>query len=143
LRAAHLAGLVHGHLQAESLVLTADGTVKLCGLGEPPWLAAELAGARSEPGVLEDLASLGQIAAGWAALAAERKSSAKRIDELSPILKRLTAPAERDRYLEAHALFEDLERSIANLPADVDSWERLLGFVRNRGIEEGDLRESA
>jgi hypothetical protein len=90
-----------------------------------------------------DLASLGQLAAGWAALAAERKSSARRIEELSPILKRLTAPAEIDRYRDAQALFEDLERSIANLHADADSWERLLDFVRNRGMDEGDLRESA
>src|SRR5207248_7447272 len=38
LAAAHQAGLVHGHLSPQSAILTADGTVKLAGFGEPPWL---------------------------------------------------------------------------------------------------------
>src|SRR5262249_59136605 len=38
LRTAHQAGLIHGHLDAEGIVLTGDGTLKLCGFGEPEWL---------------------------------------------------------------------------------------------------------
>src|SRR5262249_17789984 len=37
---AHSAGLIHGHLDAASFVLAGDGVLKLCGLGEPRWLAA-------------------------------------------------------------------------------------------------------
>ncbi len=40
LRTAHEAGLVHGALEASSLVCTPDGVVKLCGVGQPRWLAA-------------------------------------------------------------------------------------------------------
>jgi serine/threonine protein kinase len=38
IHAAHAAGLAHGHLQANRILLTADGVVKIAGFGEPHWL---------------------------------------------------------------------------------------------------------
>jgi chromosome segregation ATPase len=38
MEAAHAAGLTHGHLQANRILLTADGSVKIAGFGEPDWL---------------------------------------------------------------------------------------------------------
>src|SRR5262249_9674952 len=38
LHTSHQAGLVHGHLRPGLFLLTGEGTLKLCGLGEPPWL---------------------------------------------------------------------------------------------------------
>src|SRR5437879_3860323 len=52
LHAAHVAGLVHGHIQANRILLTADGVVKIAGFGEPDWLVAsqksEIRGQKSE-----------------------------------------------------------------------------------------------
>jgi chromosome segregation ATPase len=38
IHAAHAAGLAHGHLQANRILLTSDGVVKIAGFGEPRWL---------------------------------------------------------------------------------------------------------
>jgi chromosome segregation ATPase len=38
IHAAHAAGLAHGHLQANRILLTSDGVVKIAGFGEPSWL---------------------------------------------------------------------------------------------------------
>src|SRR5205807_3835160 len=38
LATAHHAGVVHGHLSDAMMILTADGVLKIRGLGEPPWL---------------------------------------------------------------------------------------------------------
>ena len=40
LQATHAEGLAHGNLHAGSFVMTGGGVLKLCGLGEPRWLAA-------------------------------------------------------------------------------------------------------
>jgi trichohyalin len=39
IHAAHSAGLAHGHLQANRILLTSDGVVKIAGFGEPSWLS--------------------------------------------------------------------------------------------------------
>ena len=39
LQAVHTAGLAHGRIGPSSFVFTAGGALKLCGLGEPVWLA--------------------------------------------------------------------------------------------------------
>src|SRR5439155_3452 len=59
LEAAHQAGLVHGHLTAELVLLTGEGIVKLCGFGEPHWLRAAGGEAAEEPAA--DLAALGRL----------------------------------------------------------------------------------
>jgi uncharacterized phage infection (PIP) family protein YhgE len=41
LHAAHNAVLTHGHLQANRILLTADGVVKIAGFGEPEWLVSQ------------------------------------------------------------------------------------------------------
>lgn len=62
LRAAHQAGLVHGHLTPEQVWLTDDGVVKVAGLGlEPPRLAAGPAARQPDP--REDLAALRRLLA--------------------------------------------------------------------------------
>jgi serine/threonine protein kinase len=52
LHAAHSTGLVHGHLQANRVLLTADGVIKIAGFGEPDWLVpsqkSEVRGQKSE-----------------------------------------------------------------------------------------------
>src|SRR5205085_511144 len=66
LEAAHQAGLVHGHLTPELVLLTGEGIVKLCGLGEPHWLAVP-ASAEPVEDAAADLRALGEIASGWCA----------------------------------------------------------------------------
>ena len=68
LQAAHEAGMCHGRLDSAAFLLTSAGVLKLCGLGEPPWLAG-VAFTSSEPDVTGDLAGLGACASAWAALA--------------------------------------------------------------------------
>ncbi len=95
LRTAHDAGMVHGALQAASFVCTPEGVIKLCGLGEPCWLA--VAPADAETDAAADLRALGRIAAGWSAsaTAAPRKGKNKAMPEaLEGVLARLTGQAE-------------------------------------------------
>src|SRR5262249_19734856 len=69
---AHQAGLPHGHVHAGLLVLTGEGVLRLCGLGEPPWLGVPPV-AEDDDSEAADLRALGQLAAAWAAPAAVRK----------------------------------------------------------------------
>src|SRR5437867_7159660 len=69
----HGAGLVHGHLQDESLLLTADGILKMCGVGEPTWLTVPPYAADATP--VDDLIALGSIAAGWCSPQTVRKGA--------------------------------------------------------------------
>src|SRR5205807_1032879 len=61
LAAAHGAGLVHGHLDASSFVLTGDGLLKLCGLGEPGWLAENPPPDDINVSAAGDLPALGRV----------------------------------------------------------------------------------
>src|SRR5439155_6612885 len=75
LATAHQAGLVHGHLDAGALLLTVDGTLKICGFGEPPWLAARSGlPNRASDSADGDILALGRLAAGWLATAPKRKN---------------------------------------------------------------------
>jgi hypothetical protein len=129
----HQAGLAHGHLGAEQIVLIADGTVKLCGAGEPRWLRTPPA---EEGDAAADLLALGQVAAGWADLADGRKGSKiKPLPEsLQAVLRRLTAEAVEERYPSAAALLEELEKAGADVPANGTAWERLLHHVREEAV---------
>jgi hypothetical protein len=96
--------LVHGHLDAGRILLTAEGVLKIAGLGEPRWLIqdqkAEVRGQRSEirdqesrvrgqesgvrnqesegesgPDIGSDLDALARIAVAWVAPAPKKKGT--------------------------------------------------------------------
>jgi hypothetical protein len=138
----HQSGLAHGQLDAGSIILTADGTVKLCGAGEPAWLRASSAG--EEGDVAADLAALGRIASGWVEPAEGHKGpKAKSLPEsLQAVLRRLTADTPEGRYPSAAVLLEDLEKAGADVPANGAAWDRLLRHVRDEAVDTA-LRLSA
>jgi hypothetical protein len=137
LRAAHEAGLDHGHLHAGRLLLTEHGDLKICGLGEPVWLFPERGSRaadtpRSGPDFAADLHALGTIAEGWL-LAGPRGRPRRRGDEpLQVILQRLLSPDHARRYPSAAALAEHLERVRSQAPEDGIAWQRLLTLVGDR-----------
>jgi hypothetical protein len=138
LHTAHAAGLIHGHLHTSSFVFAPEGILKLCGLGEPRWLAVPPPQEGGEPSAVGDLQALGHIAAGWAAGAGKGKPLP---EPLQAILRRFHAdPA--DGYASAQDLLEDLDRAGAGVPANAAAWDR---FVRQVREESGDtaLRQSA
>jgi DNA repair exonuclease SbcCD ATPase subunit len=144
LQAAHEAGLVHGHLQAEHIVLTSEGVVKVCGVGEPQWLAGPpVGGSHEEPA--PDLVALGRIAAGWCPSTGKRKGSRSKAlpVELQAILARLCAEEGKTPYATAAALLEDLDRAGSNVPANAEAWDRLGRHVREHGVAQAALRVSA
>ncbi len=143
LRTAHDAGVVHGALTAASFVCTPEGVVKLCGLGEPRWLAAA-APADAEADAAADLEALGRIAAGWAASAspAPRKGKNKAMPEaLEGVLARLTGRAE-PAYTSAAELLEDLDRVSGEAPANATAWERFVHEVRDQAADAGWRRSA-
>jgi hypothetical protein len=142
LHTAHQAGLVHGHLHPDLFVLTGEGILKLCGLGEPSWLSGAPG---PEPQPFEatvDLADFGRIAANWAALAVRRKAAKPFPEPLQAILQRLHTEA-AVRYPTAAALLEDLDQAGASVPPNAEAWDRLLRHVREHAAEEARLRQSA
>jgi hypothetical protein len=141
LHAAHSAGLVHGHLHASSFVFTREGVLKLCGLGEPRWLAVPPPQEDDEPSVAGDLAALGHIAAGWAAVTATGKTKGLPA-VLQNVLGRFHHDDESQRYGSAVEILEDLERAVAETPANTAAWERFLRQVREESAASS-LRESA
>src|SRR5262249_34352357 len=86
--AAHQGGLAHGHLRPDPVLLTGDGIVKLCGFGEPHWLATPPFAEAADDHAL-DLYALGQIANGWFAAGGRRKG--KLPEALLQVLERLTS----------------------------------------------------
>ena len=143
LRTAHDCGVVHGALTPASFVCTPDGVVKLCGLGEPRWLAAA-APDEAEPDAAADLRALGRVAAGWAgaATAAPRKGKNKAMPgALEGVLARLTGQA-APPYASAAELLEDLDRVSGEAPANATAWERFVREVREQAAD-GAWRRSA
>ncbi len=133
----HNAGLTHGRLTADEVVLSADATVKLCGAGEPTWM--RVPPSDEEATVADDLKALGTIAAGWLELGGARKGKGKTLpDSLQAILDRLTTSA----YSTVAALMEDLERASADVPANAAAWDRLSRQVRIEAVDTA-LRLSA
>ncbi len=133
----HQAGLAHGHLTPELVVLTGDGLVKVCGAGEPGWLAVP---PRGEDGdAANDLLALGTMAAAWADLGGRAKPLP---GSLRLVLDRLTAQAPELRYPDAAALLEELERAGEHVPPNAAAWERLLRHVRDEAVATA-LRLSA
>jgi hypothetical protein len=137
----HQAGLVHGHLQENLLFLTPEGNLKICGLGEPPWLTT--AGYSSDAfDPRADLHALGRIAANWSINGVRRGARTRPLpDELSAILTRL---AEQDAsFADAATLLAELERVQARIPPNNEAWERLLRHIQDHAMPELVLRQSA
>jgi chromosome segregation ATPase len=143
LHAAHQAGLTHGSLHAGQVLLTGEGIVKLCGFGEPPWLAMLPEGEPFDDSISGDLAALGRLAATWLVPDPERKGPRPKPlpVALQGVLRRLVAESEVERYPSAAALLEELERAGSDAPANTTAWERLLQAVREQG--DVPLRRSA
>ncbi len=159
LQAAHAAGMIHGHLTGQSAVLTADGTLKLVGFGEPAWLVGV-----SEPanGIKADLQALGQLAAEWSMLVPRvKRSKAKPLPEgLQNVIRGLGAaafngldrndnpillsPFEDEIQLpSATDLLQELDAVGADLPANSEAWDRLIKHVGENAMEGAALRKTA
>ena len=142
LYAVHQAGLVHGHLHDNLLFLTPDGNLKICGLGEPSWLAA--AASVDDPAdAAADLRALGRIATQWSISGVRRGSRTKPLpDELLQVLQRLTGESQ-PAYADSGELLEDLERTQTRVPANGEAWDRLLKHIQEHAMPELVLRQSA
>jgi chromosome segregation ATPase len=139
LHAAHEAGLSHGHLQPEHLVLTGDGTLKVCGFGEPPWLVTTAFVDQAAT----DLAALGRIANDWCEVARKKAARGKPLpDRLQASLDRLSAEGD-ERINTAAALLEELEKAAPVVPANPEAWDRLLRHVKENAGPLATLRQSA
>jgi hypothetical protein len=130
LHAGHQAGLVHGRLTGNSLVLTPLGTVKLLGLGEPEWLSGQ---PPSNATAQDDLATLGRLALGWAMLAPRRKNTKPKPppEPVHSILVRLGAlPAPTQEpvtpFADAAELLEALAQAKTTIADPDDGWDQLL-----------------
>jgi hypothetical protein len=141
LAAAHRAGLVHGHLSDAVLLLTADGMLKVCGLGEPPWLRGPT---EVEADHRADLKALGRVVSSWCTPSGVRRGAkAKPLPEpLVAVLYRLAADGE-SAYRDMGEVLEDLERAGHEIPTNAEAWDRLLKYVREHGTPEAMLRQSA
>jgi hypothetical protein len=140
LATAHEAGLHHGHLCAQLLILTEDGILKICGLGEPSWLAVP---PYEKPGTVSgDLAALGVIAAGWSTVGVRKGAKTKPLPpSLAAVIERLQSTGEP--FPSANALLEDLDRISGDIPANAEAWDRLIKFIRDHASPETALRQSA
>jgi chromosome segregation ATPase len=149
---AHRAGLVHGRLAAESFVLTAGGTLKLLGLGEPSWLAGNAV--TFDPPPAADLRALGQVAFGWSQLGGKRRGARAKPfpPELAAIVRRLESGAEPpmadvvafDRpYADAGELVRELEHLAADHPLPADAWAKLTAGVAEALHGSAEVRQSA
>jgi chromosome segregation ATPase len=143
LHAIHSAGLVHGHLHAASFVVTPEGVLKLCGLGEPRWLAMPAPQGDGEPSVLADLMTLGHLARSWAEATPTGKNT-----KVKPLPKSLQAILQRfqdgqaDCFVTAAELLEALDQARPDVPANPTAWERFVRQVREESAVTV-LRESA
>lgn len=149
---AHRAGLVHGRLAADAVVLTADGAVKILGFGEPPWLAGP--GPAFDPPPAADLRALGQVAFGWSQLAGKKRGARAKPfpPPLAAVIRRLEAGSEPpmadvvsfDRpYADAAELVRDLDRLASDFPAPADTWDKLVAAIAEALQGSADLRQSA
>jgi chromosome segregation ATPase len=140
LQAAHSAGLVHGHLSASALLMTAEGSLKLTGLGEPRWLTVPPLPDGPEPAAADDLAALGAIAADWAGLTTTGKKA--RSKALPEALLAVPGRLRDGGYATAADLLGDLDRVGAEVPANAAAWERFVRQVRE-GVDAAEMRRTA
>jgi hypothetical protein len=141
LQTAHGAGLIHGALEALSFVFTSEGVLKLQGLGEPRWLLA--APDDGEPSVADDLRRLGQVVAGWAALAPGKGSKPKALPQpLQTILQRLQNPEGKQTFTSAQELLAALEAAGSSVAANATAWERFVTEVREQSRSVAERRSA-
>jgi hypothetical protein len=128
----HQAGLVHGHLTAGQILLTGEGTIKICGAGEPGWLAVPPVIGEEDPAA--DVLALGRIAAGWTEGETGRRGVRPKPlpQALQAVRHRLLAESAEERYPDTSVLQEDLERIGNDVPTNAAAWERLLAQVRTQ-----------
>jgi hypothetical protein len=139
----HQAGIVHGHLHAGQFLLTGEGLVKLCGVGEPLWLALPSVPPQQATNVTAELVDFGKTVANWASLAARRKGAKPLPEPLQTILNRLISEDTTQCYASVAVLLEELDSAGANIPANAEAWDRLLRYVREHAAEDAGLRQSA
>jgi chromosome segregation ATPase len=139
---AHQAGVVHGHLSDSLLLLTGDGVLKICGLGEPPWLIGLQHD--EEPTSRDDLCALGKIVSSWCTPPGVRKGPKTKPlpDALVSALYRLAADGDA-AYRDVGELLDDLQKSAGAIPPNAEAWDRLVKYVREHGSAEALLRQSA
>jgi uncharacterized phage infection (PIP) family protein YhgE len=142
LAVAHQAGVIHGHLSDSMLLLTGEGILKICGVGEPPWLVGVQHD--EEPTTRDDLRALGKIASSWCTPAGVRKGpKTKPLPEaLVSALYRLAAPGDAG-YQDVGELLDDLQKAASVIPPSAEAWDRLLKYVRDHGTAEAMVRQSA
>jgi serine/threonine protein kinase len=142
LATAHQAGVVHGHLSEAMLLLTGEGVLKICGIGEPPWLIGLQHD--EEPTSRDDLRALGNIASSWCTPTGVRKGPRTKPlpDALVSILYRLAADGNAG-YQDVRELLDDLQKASGAIPPNAEAWDRLLKYVREHGTSEAMLRQSA
>ena len=143
LQAAHEAGLLHGHIDADHVMLTGDGTLKLSGFGEPPWLCGH---GHASDSTLDDLAALKELIADCVQAAAPRRKGGKAKplpDGLRNVLYRLSAEAGEERYASAAELLDDLRAVENDIPNSSESWDRLLDHIAEQLNQDSALRQSA
>jgi hypothetical protein len=133
--------LLHSHLQPESLLLTGDGILKLCGFGEPLWLTGPAVPQVQEE-VRGDLDALGRIVSGWIPTRRQASKSKALPDRFRAVLDGLCSD-DRARYESAGALLDALDQAGAEVPANAEAWDRLLRHVRENAQPEATLRQSA
>jgi hypothetical protein len=153
LRAAHEAGLTFGRMTPSSLVLTGLGVVKLLGLGEPPWLCGidptpfppPTRGEMFGWGVAGDLAALGELASGWAALAPRRRGGKSPKPLPPPLQAVLTGlqPGAANAFATAADLLAALDGAAGKLPDAADAWDTLIEQATEIGAEPTAWRKSA
>lgn len=139
---AHQAGVVHGHLSDALLLLTGEGVLKICGLGEPPWLIGLQHD--EEPTSRDDLCALGKIVSSWCTPPGVRKGPKTKPlpDALVSALYRLAADGDA-AYRDVSELLEDLQKAAGTIPPNAEAWDRLVKYVREHGSAEALLRQSA
>jgi hypothetical protein len=131
LAAVHAAGLVHGHLQEDQLVLDRNGRLRIAGLGEPPWLwSAALEPVTST--AWEDLRALGRIAAGWLTSPSASRLGRSHHSPLDELLQALEQPGPVTLVSNAQQVAEYVRSLRRRAPDDELAWQRLLAFLHER-----------
>ncbi|QEL16204.1 hypothetical protein [Limnoglobus roseus] len=146
---AHRGGLVHGRMAPESFLLTADGSLKILGFGDPVWLSG---GSQTvEPLASTDLRALGQVAFVWSQLGSRRRGARPKPlpAELTNVIRRLEIGSEPpmgdvvaiDRpYADTGELLRDLARLMESHPCPTDAWEKLTRFAADNSPEVPQLK---